>query len=59
VGGDLIASAISTLYAPRANRGAGAVFQGFAINTALHLGIRMLSEFVFRPVKEGVAQASP
>ena len=56
LGGDLLASAIAISYAPRASRGAGAVFQGFATNTAIHLAVRMLAEFVFRPAKGGVAQ---
>jgi len=56
LGGDLASAAISNLYAPRANRGAGEVFKGFATNTAIHLAVRMLAEFVFRPVNGGVAQ---
>jgi hypothetical protein len=54
VGGDLASSAISNLYYPRANRGAGLVFQGFATITAIHLAVRMLDEFVFRPAKGSV-----
>ena len=59
LGGDLISATISNLYYPRANRDAGLVFQGFATNTALHLVVRMLDEFVFRPAKGGVAKDSP
>jgi hypothetical protein len=56
VGGDLASSAISNLYYPRSNRGAGLVFKGFATITAIHLAVRMLDEFVFRPAKGSVAQ---
>jgi hypothetical protein len=59
LGGDLISAAISNLYNPRANRGAREVFQGFATNTAIHLAVRMLAEFVFRPAKGSVAMNSP
>jgi hypothetical protein len=59
LGGDLISAGISILYYPRESRDAGMVFQGFATNTALHLAVRMLDEFVFRPVKGSVAKNSP
>jgi hypothetical protein len=59
LGGDLISAAISNLYYPRANRDAGLVFQGFVTNTAIHLVVRMLDEFVFRPAKGSVAKDSP
>jgi len=49
--GDLASSTISNLYYPSSNRGPGLVFQGFAIDTAVHLTIRMLDEFVLRPPK--------
>lgn len=49
IGGDLASSTISNLYYPKASRGAGLVFQGFAIDTAVHFTIRLLDEFVFRP----------
>ncbi len=58
LGGDLISAAISNLYYPRANRGAGLVFQGFATYTAIHLAVRMLDEFVFRPAKGSVVKDS-
>jgi hypothetical protein len=51
LGGDLASAAISNAYYPRANRGAGLVFQNFAIDTAVHIGVRMFQEFVFRPTK--------
>jgi hypothetical protein len=59
LGGDLMSAAISNLYYPRANRGAGLVFQGFATFTVEHLAVRMLDEFVFRPAKGSVAKDSP
>jgi len=59
LGGDLISAAISKLYYPRANRDAGLVFQGVATNTAIHLVVHMLDEFVFRPAKGSVAKDSP
>jgi hypothetical protein len=49
IGGDLASAAVSYLYYPRADRGVGLVFQGFAINSAVHVAVRMLDEFVFRP----------
>jgi hypothetical protein len=59
LGGDLISVAISNLYYPKANRGAELVFRGFATYTAIHLAVRMLDEFVFRPAKESVVKDSP
>lgn len=56
LGGDLTSSAISNLYYPRSNRGAGLVFKGFATITAIHLAVRMLDEFVFRPAKGSVTE---
>ncbi|HET6143796.1 MAG TPA: carboxypeptidase-like regulatory domain-containing protein [Candidatus Acidoferrales bacterium] len=54
LGGDLASAAISNLYYPRANRGGALVLQGFAVATGLHLAVRMLDEFVFRPAKGSV-----
>ena len=51
LGGDLASAAISNLYYPGSNRGAGLVFQNFAIDSAVHMGVRLLQEFVFRPTK--------
>jgi hypothetical protein len=59
LGGDLISSAIANLYYPKANRGAGQVFQSFGTDTAIHLAVRMLDQFVFRPAKGSVAQDPP
>ena len=46
VGGDLASSAISNLYYPRADRGAGLVFSGFAIQTAERMGATLAQEFL-------------
>jgi hypothetical protein len=59
LGGDLISAAIANLYYPSANRGARQVFQSFATDTAIHLAVRMLDQFVFRPAKGSVAQDPP
>jgi Carboxypeptidase regulatory-like domain len=47
--GDLASAAISNFYYPKSNRGVGVVFQGLAIIDAVHVTIRILDEFVFRP----------
>jgi hypothetical protein len=46
VGGDLVASGLSNLYYPRANRGAGLVFQNFAIGTGERIGASLAQEFI-------------
>src|SRR4029077_701933 len=51
LGGDLASAAISNGYYPESKRGAGLVFQNFAITTATHICVRLLQEFVFRPSK--------
>jgi hypothetical protein len=45
IGGDLAASALSNLYYPRADRGAGLVFGNFAIGTAERVGTALAQEF--------------
>jgi hypothetical protein len=50
-GGDLASASISNLYYPASNRGAGLVFQNFAVDTAVHLGVRLLQEFLFHPTR--------
>lgn len=49
LGGDLASAAISNAYYPPANRGVGPTFANFGIKTAVHMGNRLLQEFVFRP----------
>jgi hypothetical protein len=46
IGGDLGSSAISNLYYPSSNRGAGLVFQNFAISTGQRDASSLLQEFV-------------
>lgn len=46
LGGDLAASALSNLYYPRSNRGAGLVFGNFAIGTAERIGTGLVQEFL-------------
>jgi hypothetical protein len=47
VGGDLASSALSNLYCPTSNRGAGLVFGNFAIATAERVGASLAQEFLF------------
>jgi hypothetical protein len=49
LGGDMASAALSNLYYPRADRGVGRVFQGFAIDSAVHVAARLLTQFAFRP----------
>jgi hypothetical protein len=46
LGGDLAASALSNLYYPQADRGAGLVFGNFAIGTAERVGASLAQEFL-------------
>jgi hypothetical protein len=46
LGGDLASSALSNLYYPQANRGAGLVFGNFAIGTAERIGASLGQEFL-------------
>jgi hypothetical protein len=46
LGGDLASSALSNLYYPEANRGAGLVFGNFAIGTAERVGASLAQEFI-------------
>jgi hypothetical protein len=48
MGGDLGSSALSNLYYPDSNRGAGLVFDNFAINTAERMLSTLMQEFVLR-----------
>lgn len=48
LGGDLASSAISNVYYPRSNRGAGLVFTNFAISTAERVATSLAQEFVIR-----------
>jgi hypothetical protein len=46
IGGDLASSAISNLYYPASNRGAGLVFSSFAIGTAERVAASLAQEFI-------------
>jgi len=46
VGGDLASGALSNLYYPESNRGAGVLFSNFAIEEAERLAIRVAQEFI-------------
>ncbi|HKF45943.1 MAG TPA: carboxypeptidase-like regulatory domain-containing protein [Terracidiphilus sp.] len=46
--GDLSSGAISNFYYPESNRGAGLVFQGFAITTGVRMVNAVIQEFVLR-----------
>jgi hypothetical protein len=58
LGGDLASAAIANAYYPEQNEGAKLILENFAINTAVHAGVRLLQEFVFRPGK-GIAKGQP
>ena len=46
MGGDLASSALSNLYYPKSNRGAGLVFSQFAIGTAERIAASVAQEFI-------------
>jgi hypothetical protein len=46
MGGDLASAAISNLYFPKSNRGAGLVFSQFALGTAERVGASLAQEFL-------------
>lgn len=48
LGGDLASSAISTIYYPKSNRGAGMVFTNFAISTGARVVASLAQEFILR-----------
>jgi hypothetical protein len=52
--GDLTAGAVSNLYYPRANRGAGLVLTNFAIGVAFQAGKDTLREFLFKRLTKNV-----
>lgn len=55
LGGALASAGIENLYYPRTNRGAGLIAQSFGTTLSIHLAVRLLDEFVFRPAKGSVA----
>jgi hypothetical protein len=54
--GDLSSGAISNLYYPESNRGAGLVFQGFAITTGVRMVNAVIQEFVLRKLTPSARQ---
>jgi hypothetical protein len=48
LGGDLASGAISNFYYPESNRGAGLVFQGFAVTTGVRMVNGLIQEFLLR-----------
>jgi len=48
IGGDLASGALSNLYYPESNRGAGLVFQGFLVTTGVRMVNGLIQEFVLR-----------
>jgi hypothetical protein len=54
MGGDLASAAIASSYYPERNEEAKTVLESFALNTALHVAVRLLQEFVFHPQKSPV-----
>ena len=56
LGGDLISGAISNIYYPESNRGAGLVFEGFFITTGVRTVNAVLQEFVIRKLTPSARQ---
>jgi hypothetical protein len=54
--GDLSSGAISNLYYPESNRGAGLVFQGFAITTGVRMVNGLIQEFLLRKLTPSARQ---
>ncbi len=55
LGGSLASAGLENLYYPRADRGVGLFLQSFGTTTAIHLAVRTLDEFIFRPARGSVA----
>lgn len=53
MGGDLISGAISNAYYPESNRGAGLVFEGFALSTGERMVSTVVQEFLLRKLTPG------
>ena len=53
VGGDLASGALSNLYFPKSNRGAGLVFSLFALGTAERIGSNVVQEFLLGKFTRG------
>lgn len=59
VGGDLAAGAISNLYYPRANRGAGIVFENALIAAGGRMANGLVQEFILRRFTSSVGRRTP
>lgn len=53
MGGDLISGAISNAYYPESNRGAGLVFEGFALSTGERMVSTVVQEFLLKKLTPG------
>ncbi|HEY1580031.1 MAG TPA: carboxypeptidase-like regulatory domain-containing protein [Terracidiphilus sp.] len=53
MGGDLISGAISNAYYPESNRGAGLVFEGFALSTGERMVSTVVQEFILKKLTPG------
>lgn len=53
MGGDLISGAISNAYYPESNRGAGLVFEGFALSTGERMVSTLVQEFILKKLTPG------
>jgi hypothetical protein len=56
LGGDLISGAISNIYYPETNRGAGLVFEGFFVTTAVRTVNSIIQEFLLRKLTPSARQ---
>ena len=56
--GDLASGAISNFYYPESNRGAGLVFQGFAVTTGVRMVNGLIQEFVLRKLTPSARQGN-
>ena len=52
--GSVVAGAISNLYRPEANRGAGLIFRNVGIGVGGHAAVALVREFVLRKVSSGI-----
>lgn len=53
LGGDLISASISNAYYPASNRGAGLVFEGFALSTGERMVSTVVQEFILKKLTPG------
>jgi len=58
MGGDLTSGAISNFYYPESNRGAGLLFEGFAITTGVRTVNGLIQEFLLRKLTPSARAAA-